>query len=114
MFIGDPSITLPPQLQRTISEGPECAALEAENTAYWQRCPFCDAVVTQWLVMETFIDDPSPSYVDARGYQHWHDASRITRIWLCECGHIWVEQEVGAPCWCGWPFRETDTTVTTQ
>lgn len=75
---------------------------DPDAIVYTKYCPYDRQLLSCWLVTEYRRDDPSPSYRDYEGYEHFHDITSLKQYWLCECGHYWLEESTNGACWCGW------------
>lgn len=94
------SIAKDPQLITTY-EGTDIKP-DPDAAIYLKFCPFDRQLQSCWLNWESRRDDPHPSYIDGDGYEHFHDITQLKRQWLCECGHLWIEEWNNGACWCGW------------
>lgn len=94
------SIAKDPQLITTYPDGD--IPHDPDAVVYTKYCPYDRQLLSCWLVTEYRRVDPSPEYIDGDGYKHYHDITQLKRQWLCDCGHLWVEEWTNGKCWCNW------------
>lgn len=72
------------------------------SATYCKYCPYDGQKLSCWLISEFRREDKDPVYIDYVGHMHWHDISCLREEWLCEKGHLWMEEQNNGGCWCGW------------